>query len=105
MHLPGKMVVRVMGGFTEALCYLGRGGWAEAPTKGGGNCWQQWMRRYLPGPGEVEVNWTMPPKAWSLYLILSLFFILASHQSNEKEGSRLGPPVSTACLWDLGQVT
>lgn len=38
MHLPGKMVVRVMGGFTEALCYLGRGGWAEAPTKGGGNC-------------------------------------------------------------------
>ena len=26
VHLPGRMVVRVTGGFTEALCCLGRGG-------------------------------------------------------------------------------
>ena len=37
MHLPGKMVVRVvrvMGGFTEALCYLGRGGMGRSPYQG-----------------------------------------------------------------------
>lgn len=67
----------VVGGFTEAPSVSVEVGWAEALVREVGIAGQVWMEGHLPGPRDVGVSWIVVPKAWSLYLMLSLFFFLS----------------------------
>lgn len=77
-------------------------GWAEAPSTGGRKFLARVDVKASAWARDVEVSWTMPHKAWSLYLMLSLFFILSSYSDGER-----GLQAQTACICclpDLGQL-